>query len=130
MTNTPEGRTVEYLFDGNITSGPLAGQARPESEDIVVLDELARPIDSIDDLRDGNQLSIFFRGAFPSDENPDLPDPATITGWMADISELNGFPLLQFEIRFVLGNQPFTEDPTQDPPPHSVDSIRIRFRIR
>ncbi len=128
FTHPPVGRTIVYAFDGNEPGGGLAGKLRYDAEDIVVLDARGERARSDDDLPPGSSLSIFFRGAFEDPARPNYAAEGTVTPWFADITVLNGFPLIQWEVRFS-STAMFTLDPAEDPPMPSVDDVRIRFRF-
>lgn len=130
-THTDATQVVEWSFDGNVPRGPLGGTVVPEGDDIVVLDENGDPALSIDDLPPNADVLVFFRGAREDPKRPNHPDPDSISPWYSDISQLDGMPMIQWEVRFDIGGAAsITIDPANDPPAPGVDDIRVRFRIR
>jgi len=66
---------------------------------------------SLDDVvTDNAAVKIEFQGAYPLRAGSHLPDPETLTGWVGDLTELTGFPLIRFQVGFDLG-QDLTSHP-------------------
>ena len=61
--------------------------------------------------------------------SPGQPDPATITPWTPNVTQLTGMTMIQWEVRFDLGRRTITMRPEEDPPGLGVDDVRVRFRI-
>jgi hypothetical protein len=115
-TNLPAGGSVTYAFDGNFADGTI----NPFGSDITLLDENGDPTT---ELPPNATVEVWFRGAQEDPANPNNPDAATITPWVAVVGQLNGLPMIQYEVRMDIG------DNVQDfPPAPGVDDLRIRFR--
>lgn len=130
LTNASDSQVVEYHFDGNMPSDPtLPGRVRTDAADILVLDEFGNPALSDDDIPSNASIQILFRGAFEDPKNPNNPDPTSIGPWVADIADVNGYPMIQWETRFNIGTA-IGNDPADDPPMPGVDDIRVGFSVR
>ncbi len=133
LTNAAPDQVVEYFFDGNEPGNPtLPGRVRTDASDIRVLDEDGIEIRSQDEVPENATIQIFFRGAFEDSANPNQPDESTITPWTADVTDLNGLPMIQWEVRFDIGTDipTFVSDANPDPPMPAVDDIRVSFQVR
>jgi len=68
-----------------------------------------------------------FQGGFPVRAGGHVPDPATLSAWVADLTELDGYPLVRFRVRFDLEA---STDPDLSFGPDSmrplVDYVRLR----
>ncbi|MFT7465159.1 MAG: hypothetical protein ACI9EF_003523, partial [Pseudohongiellaceae bacterium] len=81
----------------------------------------------LDDVVTNNaSVKIEFQGAYALRSGGHTPDPGTLTGWVSDITELSGYPLIRFQVGFDLGqdvsNYPF--GPTSLRP--QLDYLRVR----
>jgi hypothetical protein len=78
-------------------------------------------------LTDNATVVLEFQGAFPVRAGSRVPDPATLSGWIADLRELSGYPLVRFRVTFNLAKDPaFPFGPDSKRP--GVDRVRIRAR--
>ncbi len=72
-------------------------------------------------------VSVWFEGADEKATNPGSPDLTTSTGWVPDITLLNGKQYLRWEIRFDIATN--TESPPQPTTPRmQVNKLRIPFK--
>jgi hypothetical protein len=108
---------VTWEFDASDPSSGnaylLANGNAPRSVTDVVY---AAPVDPRITVR------FLFAGAMPLASNPNEPDPATDTGFVADLAALAGRPFIRFRVEFdattPLGGLPVVE----------IDRIRVRLR--
>ena len=114
--------------DAGATYGPAAPITTYMSEDIVVLDEDGSRVGSADELPEGVTIDVWFRAALDDPERPGEPLIGTVTEWTADIKSLDGFPMIQWEVRFVVPG-PYDLNPANDPGMPGIDDLRVRFRI-
>jgi len=129
-TNAGDDEVVEYRFDGNFPLDPvLPGRVRPEGTDITVVDPDGNPVSGSSGIPENATIQVFFRGAFEDPMQPNEPDPTTITEWVTDVTDLNGFQMVQWEVRFDIGDE-ITRDPEEDPLKPGVDDFRLRFTVR
>lgn len=98
-----------YAFDG---SDPSTGALSRASTSDLVLAAPAPP---------GAFARIVFFGALEDAARPFEPDLATESGPATDVSSLDGYPFLRFEIEFETEPDPFF------PPRIEIESIRFRF---
>jgi len=119
-TNLREGEPA-YAFDG---ADPATGEVRLGSEvqDVRVVDASGEPLD---ELPEGISIVVVWSGALEDPERLHQPDAATITPWLTDITELDGLPLIRFEVRFELDDE-FVEQNAADFP--GIDDLRFRLR--
>lgn len=127
LTNAGPESIVEYSFDGN---DPITAKVSMTADDLIVLDHDGNRITSRTDIPSETEIEVWFRGAFEDPENPNQPDPDTITFWLPDVSNLNGYPMIQWEVRYSMDADLITANPLFDPPTPGVDDIRVGFRIR
>ncbi len=105
-------RFPRYSFDGN---DPLTGEA--------ILDGTAEDLVFKDTVAEGVKVLIHFEGAQVDPDNSSRADPETVTGFVSDVRDLNGFELIRFRITFDLGPDFATiEKPI-------VTKIRIPFQF-
>ena len=123
-------QVLKYIFDGNKVEGRNPADVALSATDIIVLDDEGNRISSRSEIPSETEVQIRFRGAFEDLENPNQPDPQTITEWFADITQLNGYPMLQWEVRFNMSGDGITINEELDPPTPGIDDVRVRFRIR
>lgn len=71
-------------------------------------------------------VSLQFQGAFPVRVGSSVPDAATRSEWVADLRELNGYPLVRFRVTFDLGIDPQQFPFGLDSFRPSVDFVRVR----
>lgn len=118
-TNHREGET-RWAFDG---SDPATGALRlgGDVEDIRVVDADGKTLAS---LPRGITMSIHFSGAFENPQQPPFADSSTITDWVTDIRDLDGYPLIRFEVR-IRGDEIVVAD--EDFVYPGVDDVRLRF---
>jgi hypothetical protein len=110
------------IFDPGVC--PNLGFASPPKNDVKV-DAPEYGIENA--ITDNATVSLHFQGAFPIRAGSHVPDPASLSGWVADLRELSGFPLVRFRVTFDLAkdeNYPF--GPASQRP--GVDRLRIRAR--
>lgn len=123
--DTNLGSDVRYAFDA---SDPMTGEILPAGGilDLVVIDP---PGDVTDSFPEGFRAFIRFSGAQEDPERPGEADPATITEWTSDISEIDGFPLVRYEVRFELSDAVLEEQPRPDLDTilPGIDDLRIRI---
>jgi len=119
-TNLREGEP-RYAFDG---ADPATGEVRlgPEVQDVRVVDASGEPLDA---LPEGVSIVIVWSGALEDPERPHQPDPTTIRPWLTDITELDGLPLIRYEVRFDVPDE-LVEDELPGFP--GVDDLRFRIR--
>jgi hypothetical protein len=67
-------------------------------------------------------VRFLFAGAMPLASNPNEPDPATDTGFVADVAALAGRPFIRFRVEFE-GSAPLGSLP-----PAQIDRLRIRLQ--
>lgn len=110
-----------FAFDG---SNPLNGRIRvgPGVQDIRFVDASGATISA---LPDGIRAYIGFSAAEEHPTRPGLPDPATKTRWVTDISELDGLPLIRFMVVFVVPPELLTPEYAFP----GVDDVRIRYSM-
>ncbi len=73
---------------------------------------------------DGITIAIVFSGADEDPLRPNEPDPATITPWVTDISDLDGYSMIRFEVRIRSTEEALA---INDFPYPGVDNVRIRY---
>lgn len=127
-TNAPPGSVVRYSFDGITGVKPFESRVLFDAEDIVVLDEDGNRVGSADELPEGVTIDVWFRAAVDDPERPGEPLAGTLTEWTADIESLDGFPMIQWEVRFVVPG-PYDLNPANDPGMPGIDDLRVHFRI-
>lgn len=127
LTNAGPESIVEYSFDG---TNPISGAVAFDAQDLLVLDHEGNRIESSEDVPSETVIEVWFRAAFEDPENPNEPDPDSITFWTPDVGNLNGYPMIQWEVRFAMDADLITTNPAFDPPTPGVDDVRLRFRIR
>jgi len=116
-TNLPPGSIVRYAFDANDVDGSI----NPDGSDIVLLGPDGVPTGT---LPSNATVHIFFRGAFEDPARPNEPDASTISPWVANVAQLDGYTMIQYEVRFDIG-----DDIANDPPAPAVDDFRIRITV-
>lgn len=118
VTNFDSGEAL-YRFDG---SNPATGEIvfTPAVRDLILVDAAGAPITS---FPDGIRAFIYFSGADEDSTRPGRPDPSTITPWTTDIRNINGLPLIRYQVRFQVPEQVLASDYAFP----GVDNIRLRY---
>jgi hypothetical protein len=78
-----------------------------------------------DVVTDNATVSLLFQGAYAIRPGSHVPDTDSLSSWVADVTELDGFPLVRFRVIFDLGanvQYPFGVDSYRP----SVDYVRLR----
>ncbi len=79
-------------------------------------------------ISDNATVTLLFQGAFPIRAGSHVPDSTTLTGWVSDLRELSGYPLIRFQVAFDLSadvnNYPFGVGSFRP----AVDRVRIRTK--
>ncbi len=70
---------------------------------------------------------VLFEGADADPQNPGAPDLTTATGFVSDISQLNGKRFIRWEIRFDIATNP-AYPPQPDTPRPQVNFLRLPFK--
>ena len=129
--SNPPGSTPAHFVDntGSIpTFDPgLCPEADPPStsppfNDIKV-DSPDYALDNV--ITDNASVRVEFQGAYAIRAGSHVPDPDTLTGWVSDLRDLSGYPLVRFRVTFDLDvnpNFPFAPDSKKP----GVDSLRVR----
>ena len=90
--------------------------------DLVVLDSQGNPTPSVPD---GFSIQVVWSGALEDPENPGQALLDSITPWTPDITDVDGLPLIRYDIRFHVTNVDFEVE--DDPALPGIDDLRIRF---
>lgn len=71
-------------------------------------------------------VKLLFQGAFPVRSGSSVPDPDSLSGWVADLRELSGYPLVRFQVVFdvAVDAQAYPFGPDSLRP--AVDRVRLR----
>ncbi|HZL99744.1 MAG TPA: hypothetical protein VFD43_05775, partial [Planctomycetota bacterium] len=98
------------------------GASSPPHNDIKV----DSPDYGLDDaITDNALVRLEFQGAFAIRAGSQVPDPATMTGWVSDLRDLSGYPLVRFRVTFDLGSNPSFPFAVDSKKP-GVDRVRVR----
>ncbi|MCB9897242.1 MAG: hypothetical protein H6825_04480 [Planctomycetes bacterium] len=81
-----------------------------------------------DVLADGAEVRVLFQGAHPVRAGALVPDPDTLTPWVADPSRLDGFGLVRMRVLFDVAAGPGLVVDPESPRP-LVDDLRLRLRF-
>jgi len=77
-------------------------------------------------ISDNATVAVVFQGAFPIRAGSHVPDADTLTGWVSDLRQLSGYPLIRFQVVFNLaadsGQYPFGVGSFRP----AVDRVRMR----
>lgn len=79
-----------------------------------------------DVVTDNAHVVVRFQGAYAVRPGSHVPDPATLSPWVADVTTLSGFPLVRFEVLFDLGVDEATFPFGPDTLRPMVDYLRLR----
>jgi len=79
-------------------------------------------------ITDNATVSVMFQGAHPVRPGASVPDPATLTPWIADLQSLTGYPLVRFQVVFDLGEDEVVYPLGVDSLRPQVDYVRLRAR--
>jgi hypothetical protein len=130
VPNVPGSTPAHYVantgsipfFDPGLCTN--LGAASPPYNDI----EVDSPEYSLSDaLTDNAAVRLEFQGGFPVRAGSHVPDPQSLTDWVADLRELSGFPLVRFRVSFDLAVNPaYPFGPDSKRP--AVDRLRLRAR--
>jgi hypothetical protein len=127
--NVP-GSTVpaRYVLDAGFDEPGLGpGPDAPPFNDIKVdspEDEMG--LDNV--VTDNAHVSLLFQGAYPIKAGSHVPDPATMTDWISDLTDLDGHPLVRFQVVFDLSAMPVSMPFGPDVARPQVDYVRLRAR--
>jgi hypothetical protein len=77
-------------------------------------------------VTDNANVTVFFQGAYSLRAGSHVPDSDTQTAWLADITELSGYPLIRFQVVFDLGASPVVYPFNELSMRPLVDYLRIR----
>jgi hypothetical protein len=102
--------------DPGLLSNPPGGTANPPFNDLKV-DAPDEGVATVDAVSNNAAVSLLFQGAHPIRPGSQVPDPDTLTAWVADVTSLDGHALVRFQVRFDL-----SED--QEAHPFGADSMR------
>ncbi len=121
VTGHVPGQTV-WSFDA---TDPRTGEVTTLAgiEDLLLVDGSGEPLSEVPA---GVRLGVRFSGADPSPLDPTRPLPSSITPFVTDISSLDGYPLIRFEVRFRVS--PARIEAEKDPDLPGVDRLAIGFR--
>ncbi|MFG0318714.1 MAG: hypothetical protein ACF8XB_15680, partial [Planctomycetota bacterium JB042] len=72
-------------------------------------------------------VEVWFQGADESTAFPGTPDPSSWTEWMSDITLLNGYQFLRWEVRFDIATNA-TQPPQPNTPRPQVNRLRIPLK--
>ena len=113
--------------DPGLLSDPPAGVANPPYNDIKV-DAPDAGIGLANALTDNATVVLQFQGARPVRPGSRVPDLDTLTPWVADLTALDGYALVRFQVVFDLDAKPlaFPFGPASWRP--QVDWVRVRAR--
>jgi hypothetical protein len=79
-------------------------------------------------VTDNASLRVLFQGAYALRPGSHVPDPESMTPWLADLTDLSGYPLVRFRVHFDLeaspGLFPFGADSMRP----QIDVLRLRAR--
>jgi hypothetical protein len=108
------------VFDPGLCS--FLGSSSPPLNDIKV----NAPEYGIENaITDNATVSVHFQGAFPVRAGSHVPDPDSLTEWVADLRDVSGYPLVRFRVTFDLSKDPaYPFSPGSKRP--GVDRLRIR----
>ena len=102
---------------------PLFGG--PPKNDIKV--DAPEPSLSLENAISNNaHVTLHFQGAFPVRAGSHVPDPETLSGWVADLRELSGYPLVRFRVTFDLSRDLATYPLNAQSLRPAVDYVRLR----
>jgi len=110
------------LFGGGVGSG--TPPSPPKNDLKVDAQDAGIGLENV--LTDNAEVSLVFQGAYAVRPGAHVPDELTLTPWVADVTELDGYPLVRFRVVFDLGADtaqfPFGVDSMRP----SVDYVRLR----
>lgn len=109
--------------DPGLTTGPTS----PPFNDI----KIDSPVDELgleNVLTDNAHVLLMYQGAYPILAGSHVPDAETVTDWVSDVTELNGYPLVRFQVVFDLAAQPDLTPFGSGSSRPQVDYVRLRAR--
>jgi len=119
---------ARYVLDAGFDEPGLGpGPDAPPFNDIRV-DSPEDEMGLDDVVTDNAHVSLVFQGAYPIKAGSHTPDPATMTGWVSDLTDLDGHPLVRFQVVFDLSAQPVISPFGPDAARPMVDYVRLRTR--
>lgn len=115
------------ILDPGLYPSPPVGAANPPFNDIKV-DAPDAGLAQPDAITDNAQVRLLFQGAHAVRPGSHVPDPDTLTPWVADLTQLDGHALVRFRVEFDLGvdTSGFPYSPQSLRP--QVDWVRLRTR--
>lgn len=119
---------ARYVIDAGFDDPGLGpGPNAPPYNDIKV-DSPEDELGLEDVVSDNAHVRLLFQGAYPIVAGSDVPDVTTTTAWVSDLTDLNGYPLVRFQVEFDLSAQPQLAPFGPDSARPLVDFVRLRAR--
>ena len=101
----PESIPARYVVNAGVDDPGLFGGPEVPFNDIKV-DAPDEDIGLEDVLTDNASVAVRFQGAYAVRAGSHVPDEATLSPWVTDLTRLDGYPLVRFQVVFDLGVQP------------------------
>ncbi|GJM21230.1 MAG: hypothetical protein DHS20C15_11450 [Planctomycetota bacterium] len=105
----------------------LFGKASDPPYNDLSVDSLDLPFPELDALSDNASVRLHFQGARTVRTGSNVPDLDTLTDWVSDLTLLDGYPLVRFQVSFDVAVDPVTYpfDETSYRP--QVGRVRMRM---
>jgi len=120
-TNTSTGEVMTDSL-GNVLT-PFVNDIEVDAPDLLRSDYIPNGVE----FPFSQSVEVWFEGADEDAANPGSPDLATSTGFVSDITLLNGKRFVRWEIRFDIATDPM-QPPTPLTPRQEVRTLRVPFK--